>query len=325
MKNHALCTSIFALLLALASAMPAFCQKQKVRVAVLNGPSAIPCAYLIEHKEDFPLDLSFTNFTSAQTELPSLLKGEVDVGFLPPNAAAKVFNSAKGAVVCLGIAGNGNLFLISTDRAQTEDFSLKSLCGKTVYCAGQGATPEYMFRFLLESEGIKVNEKDGVTLDFSIPNANLAGALASGKIEYALVPEPFATVAETKNSRVVRALNLQSLYRKKTGTTYPMTLLVANARFVRNNPDAVKTFKELYAKSSRWTVNNAGEAGTLTEKNGLGLKAQVAEKAIKNAGFTWKDAKQAQPEVEQLLTIFMNAAPESTGGKLPAEDFYYER
>lgn len=302
----------------------------KIRAGVLNGPSAIPCAYLIENKADCGLDLSFQNHASAQTELVALLKGELDVGFLPPNAAAKVFNSANRAIVCLGISGNGNLFLISKKEnlpAQNNEFeqiNLEFLRGKTVYCAGQGATPEYMFLYLLSKEKIPANSTNGVTLDFSIPNANIALALVSGKIEYALVPEPFATVAQEKDKNVVRAVNIQKLYKNETNNHYPITLLVANSTFAKENKEILKTFVQFYAKANDWTAKNPEEAGILTQKNQLGLKAEVAQKAIANAGFTWKNSSSAKKEIESLLCVFLKNAPESVGGKLPSDDFYFE-
>lgn len=311
---------IFSLL-----AFSAFAAPKQVKVGVLNGPSGIPCAYLIENKDNFGIkNLNFENFTSAQTELPKLLKGEIDIGFLPPNAAAKVFNAGKGAVVCLGITGNGNLFLISK---KPNSLSLESLRGKTIQCAGQGATPEYMMKYLLSKQNIPVNPEnpaDGITLDFSVPNANIAAALISDKAEFALVPEPFATVAEIKSPEVKRSIDIQKLYARQNGTTYPMTLLVANAAFAKSNKSTVSKFISAYKEAYEWTIKNPAHAGELVEKNSLGLNAKIVEKAIPNAAFTWKNATEGRAEIEQLLTIFLENASESVGGKLPADEFYFD-
>lgn len=315
----------FAAVIAISSSFSLSAHPKQVNVGVLNGPSGIPCAYLIENKDSLEIKkLAFENFTSAQTELPKLLKNEIDIGFLPPNAAAKVFNAGKGAVVCLGITGNGNLFLVSK---RPEQISLESLRGKTVQCAGQGATPEYMFKYLLSRQDITANPKnaaDGVTLDFSVPNANIAAALISGKAEFALVPEPFATVAEMKSPDVRRSLDIQELYARQNGGTYPMTLLVANASFAKNNKSTVRKFIEAYRKAYEWTVKNPLSAGELAEKHSLGLKAAVVAKAVPNAAFTWKSAEEGRADIEQLLSIFLENAPESIGGKLPASDFYFD-
>ena len=80
----------------LTSVFLIFLKQKQVRIGILNGPSAIPCAYLIENKNSPEVkNLAFENFASVQTELPKLLKGELDIGFLPPNIAAKVFNSSN--------------------------------------------------------------------------------------------------------------------------------------------------------------------------------------------------------------------------------------
>ena len=166
----------------LTSVFSTFAKQKQVRIGILNGPSAIPCAYLIENKNSPEVkNLAFENFASVQTELPKLLKGELDIGFLPPNIAAKVFNSSNKKIVCLGVTGNGNLYLLSK-TGFPQNFSLESLKGKTVQCAGQGATPEFIFKYLLSKNGLQ----NQVNLDFSIPNANIAAALISDKIEFAL-------------------------------------------------------------------------------------------------------------------------------------------
>lgn len=312
-----------------------FASPKQVRAGVLNGPSAIPCAYLIENKDSFGIkNLTFENFTSAQTELPKLLKGEIDIGFLPPNAAAKVFNAGNGAVVCLGITGNGNLFLLSK---KNDVRSLESLRGKAVQCAGQGATPEYIFKYLLSKQNIPatqntqniqapntaIDSKNAVTLDFSIPNANIAAALISDKIEYALVPEPFATVAELKSPDVKRVLDIQQLFARQTGSSYPMTLLVANAKFAKSNKSTISKFIQAYKQAFEWTTENPSHAGALAEKNRLGLNAKIVEKAIPSSAFTWKNAAEGKTEIESLLSIFLENSPESVGGKLPPEEFYF--
>ncbi len=282
------------------------------KIGVLNGPSGIPCAYLMENSKG----LEFENFASAQMELPKLIKGEIDIGFLPPNAAAKVYTANKGAVIALGIAGNGNLYLITSDSSIK---SLSDLSGKTVACAGQGATPEYMMRYLFEKKGIK-----DVTLDFSTPNPEIAAAVIGGKFTCGLVPEPFATVAQTKSKDIQRAVTIQDDFKALTGNTFPMTLLVVNAKYAKSHKKQIAKFIKEYEKASKWTVKNPEKAGQLVEKHNLGLKAPVAAKAIPNAAYTWQSAKSGKNQIEDLLNIFLSFAPESIGGKLPDQGFYYK-
>lgn len=297
---------IFTFLLSFGFGFNLFAQN----VGVLNGPSGIPCAFLIENNSE----MNFDFFANAQEELAKLIKGEIDIGFLPPNVAAKVYTKNNGKLLCLGITGNGNIFAIS----KSEIKSLADLKGKTVYCAGQGATPEYMTRFLLEK-----NNVSDVTLDFSIPNPQLAPSVISGKAEIAIVPEPFSTVAEIKNPSIKRVIDFQAEFSKIEKSTYPITVLVANADYVKSNKKEVKTFLKKIENAIDFTVKNPAETGKLVEKHQMGLSAEVVEKSIPNGNYVWISAKKGREQIENLLKIFLENDPESVGGKLPEKGFYY--
>ena len=304
---------IFSLIVGLLLCAGLFAQK--VKFGVLNGPTCIPSAYLLN--EDVQL------FADPQALLPKMLKGEIDVGFLPANVAAKVYNSSNGKILCCGITGNGNLSLITTDTSVKQ---LADLKGKTVAVAGQGATPEYIFRYLLQKNGIKADVKNGVTLDFSIPTPQLAAQLISGKIKYAVVPEPFATVAQMKSDKVLAAVDLQSEYEyfEGKGKIFPLTVLVVTKDFAEKNPEALKAFIAEYEKSFKKTLQNPKEAGELCEKFGLGLAAPIIAKSVPKANYVFmtSDNPKVKEKVEELLNIFLTFDSASIGGKLPDDGFY---
>lgn len=272
-------------------------------VAVLNGPSAIPCAYLMEENPEY----NYLSCASAQIALPKLIKGEADIGFLPPNLAAKVYTDNNSALLCLGICGNGNLFLITKNKDYTD---LSQLKGKTVACAGQGATPEYIMNYILNKKGIT-----DVTLDFSTPNPQIAAMVLSNKFEYAVAPEPFASVAKEKDSSV-RLISISKEFSAVTeGRDFPMTLLVVNKKYAENHKKEISKFISLYEKAVKRTLKTPWEAAELAEKHELGLKAEVAQKAIPNCAFTWKNSKKSKEEIEMLLALFNQT--------LPDDGFYY--
>ena len=288
---------------------------QKVKFGVLNGPTCIPSAYLLDENVEL--------FADPQALLPKMLKGEIDVGFLPANVAAKVYSSSNGKILCCAITGNGNLSLITTDASVKQ---LADLKGKSVAVAGQGATPEYIFRYLLQKNGIKADVKNGVSLDFSIPTPQLAAQLISGKIKYAVVPEPFATVAQLKSDKVIAAVDLQSEYEyfEGKGKIYPLTVMVVTKDFAEKNPEALKAFLGEYEKSFKKTLQNPKEAGELCEKFGLGLAAPIIAKSIPKANYVFIPAEnpKAKEKIEELLNIFLSFDSASIGGKLPDDNFY---
>lgn len=305
-----------------------------INVAALNGPSGISMAYLFENEPQVSgADFQFQVVAGADVLLPKLLKGEIDVGILPPNVAAKVFTKNNGALLVAAVMGQGMLNLITKDGAIS---SLSDLRGKTVNVAGQGATPEYMFRYLLKENGITIAadgaapDANSVALDFSVPAAEIAAALLSDKIQYAVVPEPFATVATTKDDSVRRAINLQKEYASLNEVTgkewenYPMTVLVARKALVETSPEILRGLLESVKNAVDWTVSNPSEAGNLVQNHTLGLQAAIASKVIPNGAYVFIPAKEARPQLEELFSIFLDFAPEAIGGALPGDSFYFE-
>ena len=296
-----------------------------VHSAVLNGPTGIPSAYFFENKPDLDgAELELQVFVGADIELPKLLKGEVDIGVLPVNVATKVFNSTNGAITALAVVGNGNVYVISTDENLK---SLEDLKGKTVAVAGQGATPDYIFQYILQSKGISIgSDENSVALDYSTPNSELAAAVLGGKFKYAVVPEPFATVATVKSKAVIRAVNLSDEYALLTGgQNYPLSLLVANSAFAAENKNIVNKYIDSYKVAVEKTLENPNKAGVMVQKHTLGLMAPIAAKAIPNCAFTCVDAIDCRESIEKLIDVYLSFAPSAVGGKKPSDSFYYSR
>ncbi|MGN0729452.1 ABC transporter substrate-binding protein [Treponema sp.] len=288
------------------------------KIGVLKGPSGIPSAYLMEH---FSADYKL--FSGANFLLPGLIKGEVDIAFLPPNVAAKAYNAGGGAVVMAGVCGNGMVSLVTKDSSVK---NLADLKGREIFVAGQGATPDFMMRYILKQNGISFDgASDNVRLSYSLPAAEIAPALILGKIQYAVLPEPFSTLACEKDSAVFRAVDFQAEFKTLSGLeSFPMTVIAVNSGFAKSQPEKVRKFLERYKEAQEWTLSNPGEAGVLVEKFQLGLNRQVVEKAIPECAFVFETGESARRGVESLLLVFMEFDPSSVGGKLPDGGFYFE-
>lgn len=298
-----------------------YAQTTQVRVGLLNGPTCIPAAYLMENNKDN----SFQQFADPQALLPKMIKKEIDIGFMPANVAAKVYNAGNKSIICCAVVGLGNLSLITTDENIRHFTDLKN---KTVYVAGQGATPEYIFRYLLKENGMTwQGDKADVIMDFSIPTAQIAAQLISGKIQYALVPQPFATIAKMKSDKVRCALDLQSEYLAVTGGNeiYPLSVMVVRADFAKENPQLLEAFLTQYQTAVKWTINNAAQSGKLCEKYKLGLAADVVENAIPSSNYIYASADSSKKNLEVLLNLFLESDKTSIGGKLPDDGFYYKK
>ena len=296
---------------------------QSINIGLLNGPSCIPCAQLNENLHKIgETEVVYEMFATPQELLPKMIKKEIDIGFMPVNVAAKVYDSTNHKIICCGITGEGNLALITKNKNIK---SLKDLIGKTVFVAGLGATPEYITKYILEKEGIVLNDEKGIFLDFSLPTNQIVPELLAGKIDYAIVPEPFITIASEKSKNKINIIDLQKDYfLKYFGQNYPLTVMVVRSDFAEENPDLIKTFLEQYKSALSWTLDNLSDAGQLCEKYNFGLKKNVVEKSIPKSNYVFIPAVEGKLIIESLLQLFIEEDNSFLNGKLPEDDFYYK-
>lgn len=290
-----------------------------ILIAALKGPSGIGMVKLFESPPS-PADgstVQLVSVASADLMTAKLISGEYDAGILPINVAAKLYNAGLPLRLA-AIVGDGMVSFLSAD---TSIVSLYDLKGKQINVAGQGATPDFLFRRLLKGVGMDP-EKD-LRLDYSLPYPETAASLAAGKIAYAILPEPFTTMAKVAKPALFSPLDLGALWTEQTGqANYPMTAFVVSSKLSKERPQAVRAILEAYAASIDWVIAKPFAASALVEKHELGLKAGIAFKAIPVSAYVFTPAIAARPAVEALLNVFLELAPASVGGKLPDEGFY---
>lgn len=290
-----------------------------IKAAVLKGPTGVGMIQLFDKKPVLRDNAVLETLALASVDLmvAKLATGEVDIAALPPNTAAKLFNS--GLEYSLGaVVGRGMLSLISSD---TSVKTLADLKGKEVYVSGQGAIPEYLVRYILNKAGIDT-EKD-VKLLFNMPYPEMAQSLIAGKIKYAILPEPFATMALKGKNDLLVSIDIQNEYAKYAGfDNYPISVIVVKNSLLKERPNAVADFFASYKASIAFVNANPKEAGLLVEKYELGLKAPIAEASIPRSNFVFMTAKEAKAELEAVFNLLLSFAPESIGKKLPDSQFY---
>ena len=247
------------------------------------------------------------------------LSGEAQVGILPPNMAAKIASSGRD-VRAAAIIGQGMLDLLCGDPAVTK---IEDLRGKTVEVAGQGATPDYVFRRILGVRGL-VPGTD-VALGYSLAYPEIAQSLIAGRVYAALLPEPFATMARLGRPGLISVADVQQEWIQAGGrANYPMTLLVVDGSFASANPGAVRDILDAVKSSIEWVRSHPSEAGLLVEKHNLGLNAAIVQAAIPKSNYVFIPAAEGRPSLEALFSLFLENAPVSIGGALPGDSFYFK-
>jgi len=318
-KNLALCLSVF--LSGLLHARGAGENSVKpLTIYGIKGSSGVGIVRLFEESPQIPgFDVKVEALAQQDLMAARFISGEAKVGILPPNMAAKIASSGKD-LRAAAIIGNGMLSLLSSD---TSVKGIADLRGKTVEVAGQGATPEFVFRKILELNGL-TPDRD-VRLGYSMAPPEIAQSLIAGKVSIALLPEPFATMALTGKPNLVSIVDVQQEWSRAGGReNFPMTLLVVDGAFASENPGAVKEILNAVKTSIEWVKAHPAEAGRLVEKHELGLSAAVVATAVPKSNYVFIPASEGRTALEALFGLFLEYAPASIGGALPGERFYFK-
>ena len=98
---------------------------------------------------------------------------------------------------------------------------------------------------------------------------------------------------------------------------------VARRAFVEEHPELAERFLEEYAASVSWVNANPAEAGALIAEYGIVESAAVAEKALPHCNIVCLTGQEMYEKLSGYLQVLAEAAPESVGGVLPRDDFYY--
>lgn len=306
---------ILALLIPIASGA----ENEPMRVAVLSGNVGLSMVKLIDRPEAVKYPVRFEVYNNPNPVLAKLVSGDLDLAGLPANMAAILYN--KGVPVQLAsIIGWGVMYVISSDATIK---TWPDLRNREVYVASKGAISDILFRYLVNKNGLDP-EKD-MKIQYIASAAELAQLAASGKATIAAVPEPWVTEALEKDPRLKIVLDYQQEWRRmeKQGLNYPQTCIVVRKGFAREHPQALREFLKDLESAISWANTHPEAAGVLAEKY-VQIPAAVAQKGMARSNLRYADAYKVRREVDLFLHRLAEYAPDSVGGKVPDEAFYYQ-
>lgn len=132
---------------------------------------------------------------------------------------------------------------------------------------------------------------------------------------------------ETDNTVTLTLTNAMDLTAEWDKVTTPGSLVqgcvVVRKEFLEQHPDAVEAFLTEYEASINYLSTNTAEAAQMIEANGIFAKAAVAQKAIPNCNVTYLEGEAMKSAMQNYLSVLHSINPNSIGGTLPADDFYY--
>ena len=296
-------------------------QKATVRLGGLKGPTSMGMVKLLSDGEQglTQNNYEFVMAASADELTPKLLQGELDVLAVPVNLGAILYNNTEGAVHMAAVNTLGVVYIL--EKGGEEINSLEDLKGQTIMATGKGTTPEFALSYLLSQHGLELGTD--VTVEWKSEPTETIAAMTQMDHAIVMLPQPFVTVAQGQVEGLRVALDLTEQWNALGGDSQLITaVLLVRSEFLDQHPQAVDQFMKEYAASAAFVNDQPAEAAVLVEKYGI-VKAAVAEKAIPACNIVCLLGDEMKTAASGYLQVLFDQNPESVGGKLPGDDFYW--
>lgn len=294
----------------------------KLNIMALPGTTGLSLVKVFADRPALGKDVTaeYTVIKSPDQMTAKIIAGEAEIAALPTNTAAILYN--KGIAIKLAAITNwGVMYIVGADGTITSWVDLK---GRELGLSGRGATPDILFRYFLAANGLDP-ERDVAIRYFSSP-VELTQVMAAGKLELAILPEPWVTEALARDGRLKVLLDFQAEWRRieKRRESYPQSCLVVKTALAEEHPEVVRDFLHQAALSSEWVNRHPAEAGRLAEEY-VQISATAAREAIPRCNLRFAEAASVRDEIDNYLRRLHGFDPASVGGKLPDAGFYWQK
>ncbi len=246
------------------------------KVGLLNGPSSIIMVNAMDELTYLKGEKVHYVIKDNPQHLRALLQsGNIDMAILPMTMAYQMLeNELK--IKIFAITGWGNLYLVSHDSAA----SFENLQNQSISIPGEGQTPDLVSKFLIEYLGLQ----NKVNINYTYPSPLLlTSALAVGKVENAILPEPLASVAIHKDSTLFRSVDLAASW-SQSFPEIPLvqSVFVVRTSFYENQKKWFHQYTTALEASADQVIKHPNEAVQLAIKKELlpstGIDSTIIDK-----------------------------------------------
>lgn len=142
----------------------------------------------------------------------------------------------------------------------------------------------------------------------------------------AILPQPFVSLAKILVNPLYIPIDLTVEWNQAfadTGSQAVTTTTIVNKQFLEEHEQAVAEYLNMAGQSVAWTLANMDKASALQEELGTFLNNSVALDAMPYISMVNLTGEDMRTALSGFLGELYAANPDSIGGALPGDDFYY--
>ena len=294
-------------------------EKTVITVVVPKSPASIPILRMADSNalgENVELDIQI--YTDMDKMMAFASNGEYDYMEIPVNTAAVLYNKGLNVKLMNVLLWGGISFVATDDNCN----GFKDIKGEKLYVPAKGSVPDMITQYFLEKNGLDIG-KD-VEIIYS-NHTEIAQLIKSGVAKYAVDVEPFITMNKENIENYKVIMDFSQEWKKIQGNEYKMPNFgfISREEFLKDNGQDAKKFNEELQKAIIYLSENNEEAGELAEKY-LNSNSDVIERSFSKFNFNYNSSYDAKDNIKEYFKVLENMKPESIGGKIPDENFYYK-
>ena len=169
----------------------------------------------------------------------------------------------------------------------------------------------------------------GLHIEWKSEQAECLSALMAEENAIAMLPQPFVTTAQAQSENLRVALDLTEEWDalqadSETPSTLVTGVVVARTTFVEEHPEVVSAFLDHYQESVDYVNSNVEEAAQLVGQYEI-VTAEVAQKALPECNIVFIEGAEMKEKLSGYLSVLFEQNPQSVGGALPNDTFYFGR
>lgn len=295
-----------------------------VRVGLIMGPPSMGLTQFLlaaqsgRTTNDFQFTFNGVDYISLSAALNN---GDYDIATLPSNIGPILYNNKdlRNQYEVISVNNLGVLYVMTTDESLK---TLSDLAGRHVYSYGEGGTPEYTIEALMKKTGMA----DSFQLEFKSSPFEVLNLMQNEKNCVAILPQPFVSLSKLMVEPLYTPVDITKEWDKAfadTGSQAVTTTTIVNRAFLEDHEQAVIEYLKMAGKSVEWSLSHMEEASALQEELGTFLNNSVALDAMPQISMVNLTGVEMRTALSGFIDELYTANPDSVGGAIPGEDFYY--